>query len=56
MIGLTPEDAIPKVGLSTQFNCHAKANPNVFLKNPLHVAGDVHAAALKKAISSAEKG
>jgi hypothetical protein len=56
LIGLTPEEAIPKVGLATQFNCHAKANPNVFLTNPLHVAGEVHAAALKKALSAAKRG
>jgi hypothetical protein len=56
VVGMTPEEAIPKIGLATQFNCYAKANPNVFLKNPLHVAGDVHAAALKKAISAAKRG
>lgn len=51
LIGLTPEEAVPKFGLSTQFHCFAKANPNVFLTNPLHVAGDVHAAALEKALN-----
>lgn len=56
VIGLTPEEAIPKMGLATQFNCYAKANPNVFLTNPLHVAGDVHAAAFKKAVSASKKG
>lgn len=50
VVGLTPEEAIPRIGLATQFNCYAKANPNVFLTNPLHVAGEVHAAALKKAL------
>lgn len=51
VIGLAIEDAIAKIGLATQFNCYAKANPNVFLKNPLHAAGEVHSIALKKAIS-----
>jgi len=41
---------VPRLGLETQFHCYAKANPNVFLTNPLHVAGEVHAAALRKAL------
>jgi thymidylate synthase len=50
VVGLTPEEAAPRMGLATQFHCYAKANPNVFLTNPLHVAGEVHAAALAKAL------
>jgi len=50
LVGLTPEEAKAKFGLATQFNCLAKANPNVFLKNPLHVAGEVHSAALARAL------
>lgn len=50
VVGLTPEEAVPRMGLATQFHCYAKANPNVFLTNPLHVAGEVHAAALAKAL------
>jgi hypothetical protein len=50
VLGLTAEEAVPRIGLSTQFHCYAKANPNVFLTNPLHVAGEVHSAALKKAL------
>lgn len=55
IVGLTEDEAIPKIGLSTQFHCYAKANPNVFLTNPLHVAGEVHSAALEKAIRKAAK-
>lgn len=51
--GLKSEDAVKRFGLETQFFCYAKANPNVFLKNPLHVAGEVHAAALDKALTAA---
>lgn len=54
--GLTVDEAIPKIGLATQFNCYAKANPNVFLTNPLHVAGEVHSAALEKALRKAADG
>jgi hypothetical protein len=54
VVGMRAEDAIPRMGLSTQFHCYAKANPNVFLTNPLHVAGDVHAAAFKKAVNVAK--
>ncbi len=52
--GLRAEDAVTKIGLETQFNCFAKANPNVFLENPLHVAGKIHSAALEKAIRAAK--
>jgi hypothetical protein len=48
--GLAVEDALPRIGLCTQFHCYARANPNVFLTNPLHVAGEVHTAALRKAL------
>ncbi len=53
VVGLPVADAVPRIGLETQFFCFAKANPNVFLTNPLHVAGEVHAAAFQKA---AKKG
>jgi hypothetical protein len=53
VIGLTLADALPRIGLSTQFHCYAKANPNVFLTNPLHVAGEVHTSALRKALGKA---
>lgn len=51
--GLKVEEAAARYGLETQFLCYAKANPNVFLKNPLHVAGEVHAAAIDKALAAA---
>jgi len=52
VVGLSAEEALPRIGLATQFHCYAKANPNVFLTNPLHVAGEVHTAALAKALKS----
>lgn len=51
VVGMAVEEALPRIGLATQFHCFAKANPNVFLTNPLHVAGEVHTAALKKALA-----
>ncbi len=58
VVGLPVEEAVSRIGLATQFHCFAKANPNVFLTNPLHVAGEVHSAALGKALkrSSARGG
>lgn len=55
VVGLSVEEALPRIGLSTQFHCYAKANPNVFLTNPLHVAGEVHTAALRKALGKAAR-
>ncbi|TLN21076.1 hypothetical protein FDZ71_04130 [bacterium] len=51
--GLPCGEAETKIGLLTQFNCFAKANPNVFLQNPLHIAGEIHSAALAHAIEKA---
>jgi hypothetical protein len=53
VVGLTVDEALPRIGLATQFHCFAKANPNVFLTNPLHVAGEVHTVALKRALERA---
>lgn len=53
VVGLGVGEAAARMGLETQFHCYAKANPNVFLTNPLHVAGEVHAAALAKALRAA---
>jgi len=50
VIGLEVSEALHRIGLLTQFQCLAKADPNLFLTNPLHVAGHVHIAALKKAL------
>lgn len=55
IIGMKAGDASARFGLETQFFCFAKANPNVFLKNPLHVAGEIHAAAMDKALAAAGK-
>ena len=54
VVGLPVDEALPRIGLSTQFHCYAKANPNVFLTNPLHVAGEVHTAALRKAVGQGD--
>jgi len=56
IVGMKLEEALPRIGLSTQFNCFAKANPNVFLTNPLHVAGEIHISALEKALKKVQKG
>ncbi len=52
MIGLPVEEAIIRIGLETQFFC--TANPAgwdpIYGKSPVHFAGDVHKAALQKAI------
>lgn len=56
VVGMAVDEALPRIGLSTQFHCYAKANPNVFLTNPLHVAGEVHTAALRKAVGKAAAG
>ncbi len=53
VVGMDADEAVPRIGLETQFVCYAKAKPNVFLTNPLHVAGEVHAAALRKAVNRA---
>jgi hypothetical protein len=50
VIGLTVEEALPRIGLATQFNCFAKTSANLYLQNPLHIAGEIHTAALEHAI------
>lgn len=49
--GLKLEDAIPKIGLEVQLLCKAATGYDVAKskKSPLHLAGDVHKKALKKA-------
>ena len=53
VIGLPFEEAISTLAREVQYICYA--DPSAFDpisgKSPLHYAGDVHAAALKKAIS-----
>jgi len=53
VIGRPVDQARHEIGLHTQFHCLAWANPDMFLTNPLHVAGDVHIAALRKALQAA---
>jgi hypothetical protein len=56
VIGLSVQEAITTLAREVQYICYA--DPSDFDpisgKSPLHYAGDVHAAALKKALS--EKG
>ena len=50
--GLSPEDAIVRIGLETQFYCSADPagwDP-IHGKSPVHFAGNIHSAALKKAL------
>ncbi len=53
MINMSVEEAIIRMGLETQFFCTADPagwDP-IYGKSPVHFAGDVHAAALKRAIN-----
>jgi len=54
IIGLSVEDAVVRIGLETQFFC--TANPAgwdpIYGKSPVHFAGEIHSAALKKALNS----
>ena len=53
VVNMPAEEAIIRMGLETQFFCTADPagwDP-IYGKSPVHFAGDVHAAALKKAIN-----
>lgn len=55
IVGLAAEDAIVRIGLETQFFCSADPagwDP-IWGKSPVHFAGDVHSAALRRAVKSA---
>ncbi len=50
---MSAKEAIIRMGLETQFFCTADPagwDP-IYGKSPVHFAGDVHAAALKKAVN-----
>jgi len=53
VLNMQVEDGIIRIGLETQFFC--TANPAgwdpIYGKSPVHFAGDIHAAALEKAIN-----
>ena len=54
VLGLPPEEAVLRIGLETQFFCAADPagwDP-IHGKSPVHFAGEVHMAALKKALRS----
>lgn len=52
LIGETPEEAVRKIGLFTQFSCSADPagwDP-IYGKSPVHFAGKVHSKALSRAV------
>ncbi len=52
MAGLSPEEAVNKIGLEVQYFCTADPagwDP-IYQKSPVHIAGDNHFAAFKKAL------
>ena len=56
MIGLKTAEAIVRMGLEPQFYCTADPagwDP-IYGKSPVHFAGNVHSAALEKAIKKAK--
>ncbi|NOZ85481.1 MAG: hypothetical protein GXP49_04300 [Deltaproteobacteria bacterium] len=55
IVGFSPKDALQKYGLEVQFFCKAKTKPGLFLKNPIHVAAEIHTAALELALDSTIK-
>lgn len=54
MVGLPVREALIRIGLETQYFC--TANPAgwdpLFGKSPVHFAGDIHAAALRRALEN----
>lgn len=52
MVGLPTEEALVNIGLQTQFFCTADpaAWDPMYGKSPVHFAGEIHKAALKKAL------
>jgi len=52
IIGLPVEKALERIGLETQFFCTADpANWDpIYQKSPVHIAGNIHHKALRKAI------
>ncbi len=57
IVGLSANEAVIRIGLETQFFC--TANPAgwdpINGKSPVHFAGDVHSAALKRGIEKNRK-
>ena len=53
IVGLPAEEAVVRIGLETQFFCVADPagwDP-MYGKSPVHFAGNVHSAALKRALN-----
>lgn len=58
MIGREAEEAVVRIGVECQFHCSADPaswDP-IYEKSPVHVAGDLHSAALKAALARQGKG
>ena len=57
IVGLPVDEAITRIGLETQFFCFADPSSwdPLWGKSPVHFAGNVHAAALKRAVKSLKK-
>ena len=57
VVNMPAKEAIIRMGLETQYFCTADPagwDP-IYGKSPVHFAGDVHAAALKKAVNNDSK-
>ena len=57
ILGLPVDEAAVRIGLETQFFCPADPSnwDPIYGKSPVHFAGDVHQAALKRAIQRERK-
>lgn len=55
LVGLTPAEALTRAGLEAQLFCKAKPSgwDPIWGKSPVHFAGHVHAAALRRALCAA---
>lgn len=56
VVGLPVEEAVTRIGLETQFYCTADPSnwDPIYGKSPVHFAGHVHKAALKKALQNTQ--
>jgi thymidylate synthase len=52
MIGLSPEEALNKIGLYVQYSCSADPSDwdPIFGKSSIHIAGEVHSKALERGL------
>jgi hypothetical protein len=56
MAGMTPDEAITRMGLEVQFFCTADPSgwDPIYGKSPVHLAGRLHSSALKKAVDASK--